>query len=211
MLETVIWVLTWLATGSQLYLKADDNTIVRSTTLRLARDGTDFQAIIEFISPRFPFHKTCCPEWEEVNGCRSSLSNKLCQALAYGWTGFERGAAIACHAEKTLVLIQSANDWTRIRAIHEHTPPVASHNTLAHDGETPGELLAASIDIVLRHRFTVVVGITWFSGHTLCSHKCAIAINGTCPHAVYLINIGHMFGGTLHGPAQDADTSRPGN
>jgi hypothetical protein len=34
------------------------------TTFRLARDGTDFQAIIEFISPRFPFHKTCCPEWE---------------------------------------------------------------------------------------------------------------------------------------------------
>src|SRR5438309_7447762 len=76
---------------------------------------------------------------------------------------------------------------------------------------TSGELLTASIDIVLRHRFIVVVGITWFSEHTLCSHKRTIAINGTCPHAVYLINIGHMFGGTLHGPAKDADASRPGN
>src|SRR5437868_11840083 len=112
-----------------------------STTLRLARDGTGFQAIIEFISPRFPFCKTCCPEWDQVNGCRSSLSNQLCQALDYGWTCFERGAAIARHAEKALILIQSANDWTRIRAIHEHTSPVASHNTLAHDGETSGELL----------------------------------------------------------------------
>jgi len=25
MLETVIWVLTWLTTGSQFYVKADDN------------------------------------------------------------------------------------------------------------------------------------------------------------------------------------------
>ena len=110
-----------------------------STTLRLARDGTAFQAIIELISPRFPFHKTCCPEGEEVNGCRSSLSHQLRQALAYGGTGFERGAAIARHTEKAFVLMQSANDWMRIRTIHEHTAPVASHHTLAHDGETLGE------------------------------------------------------------------------
>src|SRR5436305_4049087 len=184
---------------------------IRSTTLKLARNSTRFQAIIEFISPGLPFRKTCRPEWEEVNGCRSSLSNKLCQALAYGWTGFERGAAIARHTEKALILIQPANDWTRIGAIHEHTSPVASHNTLAHDGETSGELLTASIDIVLRHRFTVGVGITWFSDHTLCSHERTIAINGACPHALDLINIGHMFGRTLHGPAKDADPSRPGN
>ena len=120
-----------------------------NTTLRLARDGTGFLAIIEPISPGFPFHKTRCPEGEEVNGCRSSLSNQLCQALAYCWTCFERGAAIACHAEKARILIQPANDWMRIRAIHEHTCPVASHNTLAHDGETPGELLTASIKLVL--------------------------------------------------------------
>lgn len=33
MLKTVIWVLTWLTTGSQLYLKADDNTIVLLVTI----------------------------------------------------------------------------------------------------------------------------------------------------------------------------------
>src|SRR5207344_1947949 len=105
---------------------------------------------------------------------------------------------IARHAEKAIVLIQSANDWTRIWAIHEHTAPVASHNTLAHDRETPGELLSARIDIVLRHRFAVVIGIPWFSDHAFCSHKCTIAINGACPHELDLIDIGHMFGGTLH-------------
>src|ERR1051326_657793 len=105
-------------------------------TIRLARDGANFLAIIEFISPGLPFRKTVCPEWEEVDGCRSSFGNKLCQALAYRWAGFERSAAIARHTEKAFILIQLANDWTRIRAIHEHTSPVASHNTLAHDGET---------------------------------------------------------------------------
>src|ERR1051326_3711257 len=105
-------------------------------TVRLARDGADFLAVVEFISPGFPFCKTGCTEGEEVDGCRSSFGNKLCQAFAYRWAGFKRSAAIARHTEKAFILIQLANDWTRIGAIHEHTSPVASHNTLAHDGET---------------------------------------------------------------------------
>ena len=99
-------------------------------TLRLARDGTAFPAIIEFISPGFPFRKTCWPEGEQVNVCRSSPGHQLCQALAYRWTCLERGAAIARHAEKALVLLQPANDWMRIGAIHEHTPQFRVRKTV---------------------------------------------------------------------------------
>lgn len=161
--------------------------------------------IVRVVKPRLPFSKASRAEGRRIKRSRFPVNDPFGQALTNRRTRPERRPAIIRHVEQALVLRHFVDDRPHARTHHQNTGPVAPYRTELHHREADDQLLPAKLDVVLIECLRVLLWILIYPNAAFGADECAVAIDGTKPGVIEVIDVGRVVGRAVERPAKEGN------